>query len=130
MWKVIVWVCIIGLLGFALGQSTMITNWLEEKYVNVDPDNPEAPKLLYQMGNYCYFLSNHENGMRLFSRIVEEYPYSDWAAPSLFMIGKSHEKRGEILQAKLVLRRIEKEYPADEEHIELANKKIKEMSRY
>ncbi len=129
MKALIVWVCIIGVLAFTLGQSTMIADWIEEKYVDVDPEPEDAPKVLYQTGKYCYFLSNHDRAMQNFQRVLKEYEESHWAAASLFMSGKIHEKKGALLQAKIAFRQMEKDYPYETEYVEKANLKLKELER-
>ena len=129
MKKLIVWVCLLGTLAFVLGQSTLISDWIEEKYVDVDPDREDAPKVLYQVGKYCYFLSNHDRALRSFNRVLTDYEESPWAAASLFMVGKAHEKKGEVLQARLAFRRMEKDYPYETEYVEKAALKLEEYER-
>ena len=129
MKKLVLWVCLIGTLAFILGQSSMISDWIEQKYVNEDPQSEEAPKVLYQIGKYCYFLSNNERALKSWNRVLTEYEETHWAAASLFMIGKTHEKRGEVLQARLAFRRMGKDYPFEEEWVAKANAKLEEYER-
>jgi outer membrane protein assembly factor BamD (BamD/ComL family) len=125
----IVWICFLGSLAFVLGQSTLVVDYIQEKTVDVDPEREDAAKLLSQMGKYCYTLSNLTRAEQSYTRVVEKYPKSPFAAASLFMIGKIHEKRGHILQAKKTFRRMEVEFPLDEEYVAKAAEKIKELTK-
>ncbi len=130
MKKIIVWVCFIGTLSFVLGQSTMIVDFLESKLIDQESESTDAPKLLYQMGKYCYSLSNLERAAKCFGRVLEDHSeVIPWAPASLFMIGKIHEKKGAILQARLTFERMEEDYPYEEEYLEKAAAKLSELER-
>ncbi len=130
MKKVIIWVCFLGTLSFVLGQSTMIVDYIESKFIDQESESTDAPKLLYQMGKYCYSLSNLERASECFKRVLEDHAeVIPWAPESLFMIGKIHEKKGEILQARLAFGRMEEDYPYEDEYLEKAAAKLLELER-
>ena len=131
MKKAIIWVCFIGVLAFMLVQSTMISTWIEEKYVAPDRSSEKSQKLTFQLGMYCYYLSNLDRAETLFKGVVDNYPESKWAHPSLFMTGKIHFKRGDLFFARTAFERLLEEYGyLEDEYCEKSKKQLQELRRF
>ena len=76
-----------------IGKETLL------EFVNTDPGNPEAPRLLMSAARLMEQKDNPEAAIELWLRLAEEYPGSNYAPEALFMAGIALQRAGDYAQS-------------------------------
>lgn len=82
-------------------------------YVNQHPDDSAAARYLYTAMEINLFLKDAEKSVEIGNQIVSQYPESEWAPLSLFLLGSYvyNDMLNDTAQAHVAFQRVIDEYP-------------------
>ena len=95
------------------------------RFVEQNPDDSTAAKWLYHALELNVYLKNVEKSEELCTKLLEQYPQSDWASTSLLLMGNYiyNDYLNDTAKAHACFQRLIDEYP-DSEYADDAKKSI------
>jgi tol-pal system protein YbgF len=89
------------------------------------PNHPGVPDALHFLGE-TYESAAPDSAVARWNEVVTRFPRSPRAPESLFKLGLTAERRGDLATARVTFQRLVKEYPRSE-HADLARDRLKDM---
>jgi TolA-binding protein len=77
-----------------------------KKIVESNADPEYVPKALYEMGRCLFMLQQYELTIKHFTQMVQTYPKHPDIIDTLFFLGQSYEKKGDVERAKGFFKKI------------------------
>ena len=95
------------------------------KFVEQNPDDSTAAQWLYHAMEINVFMKNADKSAEICDKLTANYPESDWAPMSLFLMGSYvyNDQLNDTAQAHVMFQRLIDEYP-DSELVDDAEKSI------
>lgn len=90
------------------------TDSFSEKEPNVQIDAYDAPDL-FRRASAAYQSKEYEHAQKLYRRLADEFPFSEYASAALYNLGLSHEQLREYAPARDAYARMVDSYPDSED---------------